>query len=164
MTRPDDPGTSAPDPRTGPHGGARVPDAPFCGSCGAHLAHTGSGNAARRAHAYSAFPDEAAVRLAVVSSLFPQLSGRSRGPFRIAFALVVAALLIVAGAGLEAPVIAISALAIPLLFLVYVYEIDPLEVRFALPTTIIFLVGAAPRVGWGLLLGPLAADSLLPHL
>ena len=176
MTRPDDPGTSAHDPLAGtgdtaaaplprvtcPHCGARVPDAPFCGSCGAHLAHTGSGNAARRAHAYSAFPDEAAVRLAVVSSLFPQLSGRSRGPFRIAFALVVAALLIVAVAGLEAPVIAISALAIPLLFLVYVYEIDPLEIRFALPTTIIFLVGAALGVGWGLLLGPLAADSLLP--
>jgi hypothetical protein len=176
MTRPGDPGTSAHDPRAGtgntaaapqprvtcPHCGARVPDAPFCGSCGAHLAHTGSGNAARRAHAYSAFPDEAAVRLAVVSSLFPQLSGRSRGAFRVAFALVVAALLIVAVAGLEAPVIAISALAIPLLFLVYVYEIDPLEIRFALPTTIIFLVGAALGVGWGLLLGPLAADSLLP--
>jgi hypothetical protein len=98
----------------------------------------------------------------VVSSLFPQLSGRSRAPFRVAFALIVGALLIVAVAGLEAPVIAISALAIPLLFLVYVYEIDPLEIRFALPTTIIFLVGAALGVGWGLLLGPLAADSLLP--
>jgi len=176
MTGPDDPMTSAHGPLTGTgdagaaplpgvtcrHCGATVPDAPFCGSCGAHLTHTGSGNAARRAHAYSAFPDEAAVRLAVVSSLLPQLSGRSRGPFRVAFGLVVGILLIVAVAGLEAPVIAISALAIPLLFLVYVYEIDPLEIRFALPTTIIFLVGAALGVGWGLLLGPLAADSLLP--
>ncbi|MDX6335016.1 MAG: hypothetical protein QOG05_2356 [Streptosporangiaceae bacterium] len=145
-----------------PYCGATVPDAPFCGSCGAHLAHSGPGGAARRAHAYSAFPDESTVRLTVVSSLLPQLSGRSRGPFRVAFALAVAILLIVAVAGLEAPVIAISALAIPLLFLVYVYEIDPLEIRFALPTTIIFLVGAALGVGWGLLLGPLAADSLLP--
>ena len=102
------------------------------------------------------------MRLSVVSSLFPQLSGRSRGPLRVAFALAVAILLIVAVAGLQAPVIAVSALAIPLLFLVYVYEIDPLELRFALPTTVIFLAGAALGVGWGLLLGPLAAGSLLP--
>ena len=43
-----------------------------------------------------------------------------------------------AAAGLEAPVIAISALAVPLLFLVYVFEIDPLETRFVLPTAVIF--------------------------
>ena len=176
MTRPDDYVTRAHEPRPGtgtagaaprpgvtcPHCGATVPDAPFCGSCGAHLAHPGSGNPARRSHAYAAYPDEAALRLSVVSSLLPQLSARSRGPFRVAFALAVAILLIVAVAGLQAPVIAISALAIPLLFLVYVYEIDPLEIRFALPTTIIFLAGAALGVGWGLVLGPLAADSLLP--
>jgi hypothetical protein len=120
------------------------------------------GQAARRAHSYAAFPDEKVVRLSVVSSLFPQLSGRSRAPFRVAFALAVALLVIVAVAGLQAPVIAISALAVPLLFLVYVFEIDPLEMRFAVPTALIFVVGAALGVGWGLLLGPLAADSLLP--
>ena len=176
MTSAKDPATGTDDPRRGtgspgdgplprvtcPYCGGTVPDAPFCGSCGAHLAHPRPGGAARRVHAYSAYPDEAAVRLAVVSSLFPQLSGRSRGPLRVAFALAVAILLIVAVAGLQAPVIAISALAIPLLFLVYVYEIDPLELRFALPTTVIFLAGAAFGVGWGLLLGPLAAGSLLP--
>src|SRR5437870_5457608 len=62
----------APLPRvTCPYCGATVPDAPFCGSCGAHLAHAGpsggpSGGGARRVHAYSAFPDEAAMRLTVV--------------------------------------------------------------------------------------------------
>ena len=102
------------------------------------------------------------ARLSVVSSLFPQLSGRSRGPFRLAFALAVVLLVIVAVAGLQAPVIAVSALAVPLLFLVYVFEIDPLETRFAVPTALLFVAGAALGVGWGLLLGPLAADSLLP--
>ena len=100
--------------------------------------------------------------MSVVSSLFPQLSGRSRGPFRVAFGLAVVILVIVAVAGLQAPVIAVSALAVPLLFLVYVVEIDPLETRFAVPTALLFVVGAALGVGWGLLLGPLAADSLLP--
>jgi hypothetical protein len=139
-----------------------VPDAPFCGSCGAHLAHGRPGAAARRAHSYAAFPDESMARVTVVSSLFPQLSGHSRAPFRVAFALAVGVLVIVAVAGLQAPVIAVSALAVPLLFLVYVFEIDPLEVRFAVPTALLFVAGAALGVGWGLLLGPLAADSLLP--
>jgi hypothetical protein len=102
------------------------------------------------------------ARVTVVSSLFPQLSGNSRAPFRVAFALAVGVLVIVAVAGLQAPVIAVSALAVPLLFLVYVFEIDPLEIRFAVPTALLFVAGAALGVGWGLLLGPLAADSLLP--
>ncbi len=147
---------------TCPFCGSTVPDAPFCGSCGAHLAHGRPGAAARRAHSYAAFPDESMARVTVVSSLFPQLSGHSRAPFRVAFALAVGVLVIVAVAGLQAPVIAVSALAVPLLFLVYVFEIDPLEIRFAVPTALLFVAGAALGVGWGLLLGPLAADSLLP--
>jgi hypothetical protein len=147
---------------TCPHCGTTVPDAPFCGSCGAHLAHQRPGRAARRAHSYAAFPDEKMARLSVVSSLFPQLSGHSRAPFRVAFAVAVGVLVVVAAAGLQAPVIAVSALAVPLLFLVYVFEIDPLEVRFAVPAALVFVAGAALGVGWGLLLGPLAADSLLP--
>lgn len=147
---------------TCPHCGTTVPDAAFCGACGAHLAHAGPAGAARRAHSYAAFPDEGMARLSVVSSLFPQLSGRSRGPFRLAFGLAVVLLVVVAVAGLQAPVIAVSALAVPLLFLVYVFEIDPLETRFAVPTALLFVAGAALGVGWGLLLGPLAADSLLP--
>lgn len=153
---------ATPPPVTCPFCGSTVPDAPFCGSCGAHLAHGRPGAAARRAHSYAAFPDESMARVTVVSSLFPQLSGHSRAPFRVAFALAVGVLVIVAVAGLQAPVIAVSALAVPLLFLVYVFEIDPLEVRFAVPTALLFVAGAALGVGWGLLLGPLAADSLLP--
>ena len=151
-----------PPPVTCPFCGSTVPDAPFCGSCGAHLAHGRPDAAARRTHSYAAFPDESMARVTVVSSLFPQLSGHSRAPFRVAFALAVGVLVIVAVAGLQAPVIAVSALAVPLLFLVYVFEIDPLEIRFAVPTALLFVAGAALGVGWGLLLGPLAADSLLP--
>ena len=169
MTSAHDPATRAghrkppgPPTVTCPFCGSTVPDAPFCGSCGAHLAHGRPGAAARRAHSYAAFPDESMARVTVVSSLFPQLSGHSRAPFRVAFALAVGVLVIVAVAGLQAPVIAVSALAVPLLFLVYVFEIDPLEIRFAVPTALLFVAGAALGVGWGLLLGPLAADSLLP--
>jgi hypothetical protein len=147
---------------TCPYCGATVPDAPFCGACGGHLAHLRRKGAATRGHSYAAFPDESTFRLTIASSLFPQLAGRSRGAFRVAFGLIAALLVIMAAAGLEAPVIAISALAVPLLFLVYVFEIDPLETRFVLPTAVIFTAGAALGVAWALLLGPVVSGSLMP--
>ena len=146
------------------HCGTRVPDAPFCGACGAHLRHGRGRGAATRTHAHSAFPDEGVLRLAVVSSLFPHLAGASRGAYRVAFGLIVVLLVGLAVAGLTAPVIAVSALAIPLLFLIYLYEVAPREARFAIPTAVIFVAGAALGVAWALLLGPLVSDSLVPGL
>ena len=117
-----------------------------------------------RIHAHSAFPDEGVLRLAVVSSLFPQLAGASRSAYRVAFGLIVLLLVGLAVAGLTAPVIAVSALAIPLLFLIYLYEVAPRDARFAVPTAVIFLTGVALGAAWALLLGPVVADSLVPGL
>ncbi len=147
-----------------PHCGTRVPDAPFCGACGAHLRHARGRGAATRTHAHSAFPDEGVLRLAVVSSLFPQLAGASRSAYRVAFGLIVVLLVGLAVAGLTAPVIAVSALAVPLLFLIYLYEIAPREASFAVQTAVIFVAGAALGVVWALLLGPIVSDSLVPGL
>ena len=147
-----------------PNCGSRVPDAPFCGACGAHLTHGRGRGAATRTHAHSAFPDEGVLRLAVVSSLFPQLAGASRSAYRVAFGLIVVLLVGLAVAGLTAPVIAVSALAVPLLFLIYLYEIAPREARLAVPTVVIFVAGAALGVVWALLLGPVVSDSLVPGL
>jgi hypothetical protein len=167
MTSPADTGQAAEGPgsfrmTTCPHCGSAVPDAPYCGACGAHLAAEGRKGAAARTRSYSAFPDEGMFRLAVVSSLFPRLAGRSRPAFRVAFGLVAMVLVIMAVAGLQAPVIALSAVAVPLLFLLYVYEIDPLEAGFVMPTAVVFVAGAALGVAWGLISGPVVASSLLP--
>jgi hypothetical protein len=91
--------------------GSGVPDGSFCGACGAHLAHGRYRGAATRAHAHAAFPDEGVLRLGVVSSLFPRLPGAARGAYRVAFGLFAGVLAAVAAAGLQAPVIAVSALA-----------------------------------------------------
>ncbi len=147
-----------------PHCGSQVPDAPFCGACGAHLKHARGRGAATRAHAHSAFPDEGVFRLAVVSSLFPQLAGTSRSAYRVAFGLIVVLLVAMAVAGLQAPVIAVSALAIPLLFLIYMYEIAPRDARFAVPTAVTFVIGAALGVAWAIVVGPVVAGSLVPEL
>jgi hypothetical protein len=104
------------------------------------------------------------LRLAVVSSLFPRLAGSSRSTYRAAFGLIAALLVVLAVAGLEAPVIAVSALAVPLLFLIYAYEIGPREARNAIPTAVVFVAGAALGVAWGLVAGPVVANSLVPGL
>src|SRR6266853_57446 len=86
---------------TCPHCGASVPDAPYCGACGARLAGARPGSARRagarragaaaRRDAYAAFPDHPVLRLAVVDSLLPQLGHHSRAAYRAAFALIVLA-------------------------------------------------------------------------
>ena len=67
--------------------------------------------------AYAAAPGEHVLRLSVASSLFPHLPHRSRAPFRVAMAVLFLALVAFALLRWQAPLIAVSALGLPLLFL-----------------------------------------------
>ena len=136
----------------------------YCGVCGSHLAHPHPGVAARRPHAYSANPEEHVLRLSVVSTLFPHLSHRSSAPFRVGFALLVALLVIFSATGLEAPVIALAAMGVPLLFQLYIYEVDVYEDGHLCLTAETLLIGAVLGVGWALLGGPIVSHALQPTL
>lgn len=144
-----------------PNCDAVVPDARYCGACGAHLVHTGS-KSSGRLHSFAAFPDEPVFRLSVVSSLFPQLSHRAKMPFRVAFAVIVALLVIFALAGTSGPLIAVSALSVPLLFFLYIWEVDPYEGSFLLPTALCLVIGAGLGAGWALIGGEAVDRALLP--
>jgi hypothetical protein len=138
-----------------------VPDARFCGACGASLKHESS-RATQRLHSYTAFPDEPVFRLSAVTSLFPQLSNRAKVPFRLALAIIVVLLVAFALAGAAAPLIALCALGVPLLFLLYIWEVDPYEGSFLLPTTICLVVGAGLGVGWAIIGGNYVDQALQP--
>jgi hypothetical protein len=131
---------------------AVVPEARFCGACGAHLAGGGA-QGARRLHSYAAFPDEHVLHLSAVSALFPHLSHRARAPFRAGFVLAVVLLAVFALAGTSGPLVALSALSVPLLFLLYIWEVDPYEGTFLLPTALCLLVGAGLGAGWAVVGG-----------
>jgi hypothetical protein len=138
-----------------------VPDARFCGACGAHLVFSGL-KASQRLHSYAAFPDEPVFRLSFVTSLFPHLSHRAKAPFRLGFAVFLVLLLIFALAGTTAPLIAVAALGVPFLFLLYIWEVDPYEGSF-LPTTFVcLLLGAALGVGWAIIGGHDVDKALVP--
>jgi RNA polymerase subunit RPABC4/transcription elongation factor Spt4 len=147
-----------------PHCAQIVPVGAYCGICGGHLAHADDRHASRRPHAYAAYPDEPVVRLSVVTSLFPHLSRRATVPFRVALALLVGLLVLFSATGLEAPVIAIAALGVPLLFHLYVYEIDLYEDRSVLLGVFTLVLGGGLGVGWALLGGPVVANALQPSL
>ena len=131
--------------------GTEVPAAAYCGACGAQLAESpAAGRDRLRLGAYAAAPGEQVVRLSVASSLFPHLPHRSRTAFRVGLAALFLLLIGLALMHWQAPMIAISALGLPLVFLLYLYEADlyrDLTLRSLVPTA---LLGIGLGVGWAL--------------
>jgi RsiW-degrading membrane proteinase PrsW (M82 family) len=100
-----------------------VPAGEFCGHCGAHLPRA---NTSRR-HAYAAVPSEPVVHLSIVSTLFPHLPHRRGGAFRWALLAGSAAVVILAAFHLFAPATIAAVLLLPVLYLLYIYEVEVYE-------------------------------------
>jgi hypothetical protein len=139
--------------------GTDVPAAAFCGTCGAQLAAArGDGRGRLRMAAYAAAPGEQVLRLSVASSLFPHLPHRSRPPFRAGLAILFLALIAFALLRWQAPLIVVSALGFPLVFLLYLHEADvhrDLPIRYLVTTA---AIGIGLGFGWALLTGTVVAD------
>jgi len=103
-----------------PHCESTVPAGEFCGHCGAHL-RTADVN---RRHAFAALPSEPVLHFNLISTLFPHLSHRRGGPFR--WALIAGALFVVILAALHlfAPATTAAAFLLPVLYLLYLYEVE----------------------------------------
>src|SRR3954469_3155929 len=120
---------------------SEVPAAAYCGACGASLGEEHVGGRGRlRMDAYAAAPGEQVVRLAVASSLFPHLPHRSRTAFRVGLAVLFLLLMSLALLRWQAPMITVSALGLPLVFWLYLYEGDlyrDLTLRSLVPTALL---------------------------
>ena len=117
----------------------------------------GGGLGSLRWDAYVAAPDEQVLRLSVASSLFPHLPLRSRNVFRVGLAVLFLLLIALGLLRWQAPMIAVSALGLPLVFLLYLYEANihrDLTLRMLVPTA---LLGIGLGVGWALATGSLVA-------
>ncbi len=104
-------------------------------------------------------PRERVLRPWLASSLFPQLPGRSRTPFRIGLVVLLALLATFALLRWQAPMIAIAAFGFPMLFLAYLPEIDVFR---RVPLRMLLLaaaLGAALGAGWAYLAGTVFADG-----
>jgi hypothetical protein len=137
-----------------------VPAGTFCGLCGAYLTRRrGGGPDWLRIGAYGAAPAEHVLLPSVASSLLPHLPHPSRRAFRIGLAALLLALIAMGALRWQAPVIAVSTVGLPLVFLFYLYEAD-IDDDLSLGILVVTAaVGAALGVGWALLTGAGVARS-----
>jgi hypothetical protein len=137
-----------------------VPAGAFCGYCGSHLtSQRGDGPAWLRLRAYSASAGEHVLRPSVASTLFPHLHRRARGPFRLGLIILLIALVAFAVLRWQAPLVAVSALGLPVLFSLYLYESDAYADLPRRALLIIAVVSAGLGVGWAWLTGAIIAQS-----
>ncbi len=137
-----------------------VPAGQFCGLCGGHLTEEkAKGPQWLRIRAFSASPGEHLLTPNIVSSLFPHLPPRSRMAFLLGLGLLLAALIAATLFRLPAALITVSALGLPLLFLIYLQESD---IHRDIPSVTLVLtaaLGIGLGVGWVLLTGAAVASS-----
>lgn len=142
---------------TCPHCGYAVPAGDFCGHCGAHLT-TGS---AKRHHAFAAVPAEHVAHVSIVTTLFPHLPHRHGGPFRLALVAGGALVLILAAVHLFAPATVVAVCVLPVLYLMYLYEVEVYENEPWLVVGVTMAAGILLGVAFGIVGGGSLARSLL---
>jgi len=131
-----------------PYCGELVPPGAFCGYCGAHFSDAGG---RRRLHHYAAAPHEHVLHTSIISTLFPHLPRRHAHIFRET--LIAGALLVVllAAIRLYTPSLLLSAFLLPVLYLIYGYEVEVYESQPLLVLLCTIVVGAA--FGFGFTIG-----------
>jgi RsiW-degrading membrane proteinase PrsW (M82 family)/RNA polymerase subunit RPABC4/transcription elongation factor Spt4 len=137
-----------------------VPAGEYCGACGTHLSDTAASGADRR-HAFAAHPGEQVLHLSVISTLFPHLPHRQAAPFRLAFAGATVVLVALGLFQVTGPAIAAAAAVVPLLFLLYLYEVEVYEDEPIFVIAGTFLVGALLGLLWALVTGPIVTQVVI---
>ncbi|MFN2483673.1 MAG: hypothetical protein ABR509_01880 [Candidatus Limnocylindria bacterium] len=139
---------------TCPRCGHEVPSLDFCVRDGTPLQGTDAerGTAGGRRQAYAAAPDEGATSIRIVSTLFPQLPRSDMDTFRWALTIGLAVVIALSVIGMYPVALIAAAVLVPLLMVVYLYDVDVYEDE---PIRIIALTMA-----WGAVAGALAGVAI----
>ncbi len=143
-----------------PHCGRLVPVGDYCGNCGAHLPEGDRGPG--RLHAYAAAPHEHVLQPAIVSTLFPHLPSRNAHGFRVALGLGLAAVAALLAFRLLAPATIAAALLLPVLYLLYLYDVEIYERQPVLAMAATFGIGALLGIGYAVVARHIARPNLGP--
>ena len=139
-----------------------VPDGAYCGACGAFLSSE-VGNTVHRHEAYAANPSQHVIHPSIVTTLFPHLPHRHRFPFQVAFGVTAAALLTLGLLRWTGPSIALAALAVPLMYLLQLYEVEVYEDEPLLIIGVTVAVGAVLGGIWAHFTGSEVTHILLQN-
>jgi RsiW-degrading membrane proteinase PrsW (M82 family) len=122
-----------------------VPDGTFCTSCGARQGPGGTAGDGRRLDRLAASPGGQVASTGIFSTLFPHLGHDAVNEFKWVFLGGVVALAVLALVGLITAAIILSAFLVPVLYLMYLYEV---RIYRDAPVPVVGLT-----VGGGLLIG-----------
>lgn len=140
--------------------GQTVPDAVFCGECGAEPGGPLSPRSVLlRPGVYAADPRETVWSPGVGSAFFPRLPAPVRTPFRLGLLLVLIAILVLAAARVNGPLGVTATIGWPLLFLIYVWQSDAFRDIPLRVLAVVAVLGIAFGAGWWLLAAKLLAGS-----
>lgn len=137
--------------------GHEVPDGEFCGSCGAHL----PSGSARRASAFAADPGQHLLQPNLVSTLFPHLPHRHSTHVRIALLILLLVLTAMGALRLTGPAIAVAAAGVPLLYLLYLYEVQAYQDEPWITLGLTFGLGLLLGIPWAFFSGPFVARAMV---
>lgn len=133
-----------------PHCHGDVPAAPYCVRCGEPLADRASPGPSE-ARGYAALPSERWFAPRIVSSIFPHLPRADMSAFRGSLLVGVAAIVGLCAFELFSLALVVAAVVVPVLFVLYLWDVDLYE-DAPLPVLVATIAwGAAAGVGLGLL-------------
>ncbi len=145
-----------------PRCGANLPEvAHFCHVCGQDLR---AEDGARR-KSFAAKPDEPVASFALISSIMPRGAGQRPQTYRIALTIALAVALVAAIFGALPIAVLVAAFAIPIVYIVYIYDVnlwedEPIPVT-ALAFGLTGVLAIAFTALWTALRGPLFAPGSL---
>lgn len=120
-----------------PRCGAHLPDvAHFCHRCGHDMTHP---DEAKR-KSFAVKPDEPVASFALVSSIMPRGSGDKPQTYRLALVIALTAALIAAIFGALPIAVLIAAFAVPIVYIVYIYDVNLWEDEPVPVTVMAFLL------------------------
>jgi hypothetical protein len=119
----------------------------FCHVCGQDQR---SADLTRR-KSFAARPDEPVASFALISSIMPRGAGRRPQTYRIAFAIALLVALIAAIFGAMPIAVLVAAFAVPVVYIVYIYDVNLWEDEPLIVTGLAFLLTGALTVGFTLL-------------
>ena len=100
---------------------AQIPEtAHFCSSCGDDR----RGSDAGRRRSFAARPDEPVASFALVSSIMPRGSGQRPQTYRIALTIALVVALVAAIFGAMPIAVLVAAFAVPIVYIVYMYDVN----------------------------------------
>ncbi|GAB2586822.1 PrsW family intramembrane metalloprotease [Kribbella endophytica] len=104
-----------------PRCGSEVPDvSQFCHHCGSGLRSADPG----RKKAYAARPDEPVASFKLVSTIMPQGSGQQPYTYKVALGVALLLTVVTAAVGALPVAIMVAAFAIPIVYILYLYDVN----------------------------------------